>query len=171
MKKTIIVIVVLGLIFAARFCSHTVDIVHTQALEGTECSVAVIDLGNPNGYAVYHGQKLVNGEIYDQISSKHGIIIAHNEHGYRFYNRSGNMINNLYYDDYDITARYAIFESRLGKYIYTQHNDILSIPYQEVIPQGRHFAVKDVNGWGVLDKDLECIIPTEYASLSQLPQP
>ena len=139
-------------------------------MEGTECAIATLELGNKKAYAVYHGQKLVNGEIYEQISSEHGIIIAHNEYGYRFYNRTGNMINNLYYDDYEITARYAIFESQLGKYIYAQHNDMLSIPYQEVIPQGHCFAVKDINGWGVLDKDLECVVPTEYASLSQLPK-
>ena len=170
MKKTIIVILVLGLILVARFCSHDVEIIQTQALEGTECAIATLDLGNKKAYSVYHGQKLVNSEIYNQISSEHGIIIAHNEQGYRFYNRYGNMINNLYYDGYEVTPRYAIFESKLGKYIYAQHNDMLSIPYQEVIPQGRHFAVKGVNGWGVLDKDLECIVPTEYASLSQLPK-
>ena len=170
MKKTIIIILVLGLVFVAKFCTNTVDVIETKGLEGTTCSIATIKIGDETSYALAHGQKLINDERYKEIYMEHGIIIAFNNQGYHFYTSDGNMINNMYYTGYMTTKNYAILQSKLGEYIYNQNNDMLSSPYKTIIPQADEFMVEDVNGWGVLDKDLECIVPTEYGSLSQLPK-
>ena len=87
MKKTIIVILVLGLIFVAKFCTNTVDVIETKGLEGTTCSIATIKIGDETSYALAHGQKLINDEHYKEIYMEHDIIIAFNNRQGILYNR------------------------------------------------------------------------------------
>lgn len=171
MKKTIIITLVLALAFVARFCTHTIEIVESRKLPNTECAVATVKAGKTTGYALAQDNELLTSAEYTAIHTEFDIIVANLKNGnIHIFNRHGQRINNMDFTGCNAAENYAVLHSSLGKYIYNPKNDMLSDPYEEVIPQKNSFWVKAVNGWGVLNSELECIIPTRYASPQQFPQ-
>lgn len=171
MKKAIIIILVLGIVFVAKFCTHTVEVVESKRLPNTEYSVATVKTGKTIRYALAQNNELLTEPKYAELYVEVNIIVARLTNGeFHIFNTRGQRINDMNFTGYSVTQSYAVLHSALGEYIYNPENDMLSGPYKEVIPQNNGFWVQAVNGWGILNSDLECIVPTQYASTQQLPK-
>ena len=94
-----------------------------------------------------------------------GLYYAKTEQGYIFYS-----VNNYPLFDEQIMDSYQKIKKgtfqisgKQGFFLYQPQEDCLIGPYINIKTNSKGFLVEDVNGWGMLNSKLECIIPTEHS--------
>ena len=126
MKKTIIFLFTIGLIFAVKYCSSYAPV--------------------------------------SQYGQEDGLKYELSEKGYKFFSPNDCLIfGNQNMDSYqNLQNGTFIIKGQYGDFLYTPQDDHLEGPYSAIKLSQNGYLIKDINGWGMLNLDLEYVIPTEH---------
>lgn len=99
-----------------------------------------------------------------QITEDNGLFYTQTQQGYVFYSVNQHpLFGKKTMDNYQ-ELKHGVFQicGNSEYYLYLPTEDNLAGPYSEIKNHKKGFLIKDVNGWGMLNSQLECIIPTEH---------
>lgn len=99
-----------------------------------------------------------------QLTEDNGLYYEQTTQGYIFYSVNQHpLFAEQTMDNYK-KLNQDIFQisGSIGHYLYHPAEDYLAGPYINIKTNSEEFLIEDVNGWGVLNSHLECIIPTEH---------
>ena len=99
-----------------------------------------------------------------QLTEVNGLYYEPTPQGYVFYSVNQHpLFGKKTMDNYQ-ELKQGIFQisGNSEYYLYLPTEDNLAGPYSEIKNHKKGFLIKDVNGWGMLNSQLECIIPTEH---------
>ena len=102
---------------------------------------------------------------HNLLDKDNGLFYEKNEKGYVFYSSNNfPLFANQTMDSYT-KVKDGIFQisGKIGKYLYYPIEDCLVGPYIDIQPISKGFLIKGINGWGMLDTQLECTIPTQHS--------
>ncbi len=99
-----------------------------------------------------------------QLTEDNGLYYEQTTQGYIFYSVNQHPLFSKQTMDNYKKLNQDIFQisGSIGHYLYLPAEDCLAGPYSAIKSISDGFLIKDVNGWGMLNTQLECIIPTEH---------
>ena len=99
-----------------------------------------------------------------QLIEDNGLYYTQTEQGYVFYSSNNCLLFAEQTMDSYKKLNQDVFQisGNIGHYLYHPAEDCLAGPYSEIKTNSKGFLIKDINGWGMLNSQLECIIPTEH---------
>ena len=99
-----------------------------------------------------------------QLTEDNGLYYEQTSNGCIFYSINQHPLFDEQTMDSYKKIKHGIFQisGNIGHYLYLPAEDCLAGPYSEIKTNPKGFLIKDINGWGMLNSQLECIIPTEH---------
>ena len=99
-----------------------------------------------------------------QLIEDNGLYYERTPNGYIFYSVNQHpLFEEQTMDSYkEIKQGTFLICGNIEHYLYQPLEDCLAGPYSEIKTNPKGFLIKDINGWGMLNSQLECIIPTEH---------